>query len=542
MSTRGKESRLAWARIPKTASDMKAAPISRSPLSGAVLTLQSGSIAVATALIVSFLVVGLGRLFYPYELEWMEGGSVDHVRWLLAGHPLYVRPTLAFIPYIYTPVYYYLASVLCWFVGVGFWPLRAISIGATLLTLVVLYQLLRHEIRSRYAAYLGVAFYAGTFPLTGYWLDLARVDSLEILFLALAIYSVRRQDSTRAAVVAGLSVSLAALTKQPGIAAVLPIGLYLAVCSRRRLAVFLLTVGLGLGGGFLALDRLNHGWLRYYTITLPSSHEAKASAVLEFWSDDVVRLLPLGIALGLAGWLARRQDKPRRSNLSFYGLVLLVLLVTSYSSRIHAGGEKNVIMPAFLGAALGFAIVTHFFRSRKVWPHLFALLQLSLLLYLPWKQLPSPSDRLAGDTFSALLGRLDGEVYLMDHGYYPARAGKRTFAQGMAVVDVLRADQGPAGQALAAEMTAAVGARRFAAIIVGTTVPQPGALDDSAWNDGIQLPWMPAGFLSGIEVRYAPAMHLFHDSYDFAPIVGWRRRPAVVYLPRVQRGRPSPQP
>ena len=32
-----------------------------------------------------FLGTALSRLGYPYELEWMEGGAVDHVRRVIAG-------------------------------------------------------------------------------------------------------------------------------------------------------------------------------------------------------------------------------------------------------------------------------------------------------------------------------------------------------------------------------------------------------------------------------------------------------------------------
>ena len=36
------------------------------------------------------------RVRYPFELEWLEGTSIDHVRTILAGKPLYARPSLDF--------------------------------------------------------------------------------------------------------------------------------------------------------------------------------------------------------------------------------------------------------------------------------------------------------------------------------------------------------------------------------------------------------------------------------------------------------------
>jgi hypothetical protein len=53
--------------------------------------------------LVTFTSVALRRLPYPYELEWMEGGIVTHVRVVLAGEPLYSAPSLDFTPFIYAP-------------------------------------------------------------------------------------------------------------------------------------------------------------------------------------------------------------------------------------------------------------------------------------------------------------------------------------------------------------------------------------------------------------------------------------------------------
>ena len=38
-----------------------------------------------------YVVVALLRLRYPYELEWIEGGMVNHVAQLRSGQPLYGR-------------------------------------------------------------------------------------------------------------------------------------------------------------------------------------------------------------------------------------------------------------------------------------------------------------------------------------------------------------------------------------------------------------------------------------------------------------------
>src|SRR5690242_13004900 len=74
------------------------------------------------------------RISFPYELHWMEGGSVDHVRRILAGEPLYVPPSIDFVPYTYTPWYFYLSAFVSRIIGIGFIPLRLVSIVACILT------------------------------------------------------------------------------------------------------------------------------------------------------------------------------------------------------------------------------------------------------------------------------------------------------------------------------------------------------------------------------------------------------------------------
>ena len=43
------------------------------------------------------------RLPHLFEIEWMEGSMVDHVRRVIDGQPLYVAPSLDFVPFIYPP-------------------------------------------------------------------------------------------------------------------------------------------------------------------------------------------------------------------------------------------------------------------------------------------------------------------------------------------------------------------------------------------------------------------------------------------------------
>jgi hypothetical protein len=78
----------------------------------------------------SYLVVALARVAYPYDLEWMEGGVLEHVARVLHGQPLYVPPSLEFTPYIYAPLYYYVGALFAKLFGLRLLALRMVSILA----------------------------------------------------------------------------------------------------------------------------------------------------------------------------------------------------------------------------------------------------------------------------------------------------------------------------------------------------------------------------------------------------------------------------
>src|SRR5690606_7908479 len=70
--------------------------------------------------IVAFVGIAASRIGYPFDLEWMESGVIDHVRVVLSGEPLYREPSLEFTPYIYTPGYYYASALVSSVAGVGY--------------------------------------------------------------------------------------------------------------------------------------------------------------------------------------------------------------------------------------------------------------------------------------------------------------------------------------------------------------------------------------------------------------------------------------
>src|SRR5829696_279318 len=103
------------------------------------LIARAGVVAAAVAFVLLYLTLALIRLRYPFELEWMEGAMVDQVQRVVEGRPMYVAPTLDFVPFLYPPVYFWASAAVAMVTGVGFVALRLVSLVASLTVLVLIY-------------------------------------------------------------------------------------------------------------------------------------------------------------------------------------------------------------------------------------------------------------------------------------------------------------------------------------------------------------------------------------------------------------------
>src|SRR5215831_5931129 len=67
------------------------------------------------------------RVAYPYDLEWMEGGMLNHALRLADGRGIYVPPSVHFVPYLYTPLYPAVLAALGHIAGLSYALGRAVS-------------------------------------------------------------------------------------------------------------------------------------------------------------------------------------------------------------------------------------------------------------------------------------------------------------------------------------------------------------------------------------------------------------------------------
>jgi 4-amino-4-deoxy-L-arabinose transferase-like glycosyltransferase len=465
----------------------------------------------ALVFLARFLRIAWLRIAFPYDLEWLEGVSVDHLDRLTAGLPLYTEPSLDWVPFSYPPVYYLAALPFVALTGVGYLPLRIVSVLASLATMSVLALLAYRETRSRTAAVAAAGLFAATYRLGGAWFDVARVDALFLFFSLAALALIALGTSLRSAAVAGLALALAALTKQTAMG--LAPALFLAALPNPRRALVLTAACAAVW--FPAVAILHHtsgGWFTYYAFHLPSKHYEYHCAP-HFWNADVLNPLPIASALALltaVGTLVTRRVN------AFVRLVVpcLALIASAWISRRHCGGYDNVLMPLHAALALLSALaVGYSLSSTRPWiPGVLLLAvpaQLVLLNYSDDAQIPTARDRAAYDDLVVRVRSTPGDVWVFQHPRVAHDAGKNTFAHWMAICDVLRDPDVKARARMGRAINDALDTKRFAAIIT----------DDH---------YFPAL----IGRRYIDD-HPFFESPDVLwPRTGMPTRPSVYWSPR----------
>lgn len=484
----------------------------QSTFSAVVLT---AGVALSLAFLAQFVVLAALRARYPFELEWMEGSMADHVQRVLDGRRLYVPPTLEFAPYLYTPLFYYVSAAVALVTGPGLFPLRLVSIAATLVVFGLLHAFVRRGTSSHALGIVAMGLFAATYRLGGAWFDLARVDSLFLALLLGAFYVLHGGPGVVRALVAGLLLVLAFQTKQVALTMCLPVLAWAVLREWRTGLVAAATTLGGIAASVTVLNALHDGWYVFYCFTVPSRHAMERQFLVRFWTYDLWTFVwPMTAAS--AWWLARLVGRERPgSDAMFHAAATVGIVAGAWMGRLHSGGWENVVIPAYALLTILFAFGMRDLLVAAWRPALagaalagaLVVVQFRLLAYDARAQLPSQDDLRAGQALVDFLERTPGEVWLFDHGYLPSLAGRDPHAPAAALWDVLRADTGGVGDALRHEIDTAVRDGRFAAIIIDSHREFPGDLWTRYWEEG----------------------SLFQTSEGFWPVTGFRKRPEFVF-------------
>lgn len=486
-------------------------------------------LAVAALYVAVYLVLVFFRIQYPFELEWMEGGSLHQVTRILAGQKIYVSPSMEFVPFIYTPLYFYASALMAKIVGDGFIPLRLVSFIASLGCFLVIFLIVKKETKSSFFAFLAACLFSAAFKISGAFFDIARVDSLFLFFLLASLYLIKFKDSPESYVLAGVLVSLSFLTKQTALFLAAPIMLYCILANWRRSLFFIGTVCIIAAASTFILDYIHNGWFSYFVFKLPARHSINPRMFARFWIADLINPLPIALAASVF-YIYLQFVKSNKKNLLFYSVITVGVLGLSFMARMNTGGYPNALLPAYAVIAILFGLAAHaaFQLPRpesdskrvlvEISVYLICIVQFCLLFYNPFKQVPTPNDLEAGKKLVSTIQQIKGDALVPCHAYLPVLAGKNWHVDESAfaeLVGIFGGGQTEQSERLMNELRQSIKEKRFDVIIINAPA--------DSWIMQLR---------KEVEKHYALKRLVFDNKTVFWPVTGRRIRPEYIFVPR----------
>lgn len=423
--------------------------------------------------IAAFVGVALLSLHYPFQLEWMEGQTIDIMQRLNNGLPFYAKPSLEYVSFIYTPLYYYVAAFLAKLTVVDFFPARLLSILSTLGTMALLYGWVCKEGGRKRDGLIAAGLFAGTYTLSGRWFDVSRIDNFWV-FLTIAALFLLYHYRSKISVVAASGLFIAAFfTKQSALFIIVPALLGMFLIDGRRTLCCGVMAAAGIGIGCAWLEWASEGWFSFYVFSVPAGHGMEKRMIVDFWTKDLARQMGLlCVLIAPALWQIACTD---RKKAGFYIALLIGFISCSYISRLHWGGWLNVLIPLHVVLALMAGLSLRYWQQRPQayvqWlcaALLFA--HMLRLFYNPVLLVPTHESAEKGQRFLQQISQVDGDIFMSEIQFVQTRVGKKSYTFGMAGYDVLRAELGDKNnikEALRSELLESLQNHRFAAVISG---------------------------------------------------------------------------
>lgn len=394
--------------------------------------------AVAT---VGFFYAASQRVFYPHELEWMEGALADHAARVADGLPLYCEPQAEHVPFLYAPLLFWLGGLGMKFGIDGILALRLIAAAFSIGSAMLIGHWVRKETGKLVPGLVATGLFFAGYGWLAWWYDLARNDSLFVFLCLAATYQLRHGGKNNW-LWAGLLAAIALLAKQSTLMWLPAVGVGALFWNWRTAVRFGAVSVAAMGASIGLLHVFTDGWSTLYLFEMPQHHGWVGEKKLGFWTQDMVPILPL-VALGLAGFVTGVRSTT--TSWTFLAAFGSGGIACSWMSRMHVGGFDNVLMYGFAAACvLGPIAATHTQKVMRIGGPAILLVTFAWLGYEAWQRNPSATlfpptaHQEAHEELRNLVAKQDGPVWIPAHGHIAYRAGKGTGAHGQAIFDILQ--------------------------------------------------------------------------------------------------------
>lgn len=478
----------------------------------------------AGAQLVHLLLIVFGRLLYPIDIEWMEGGVLTMASRMQHGLPVYAAPEVGYVPFPYPFFYPLVLAGLGSVFGLDYALGRIVSVCSWSIATVLLSREAARSV-DRWAAgfalgLLTAGLVASGFPVVDGWYDLVRVDSLAMLLIVVPAVLVTAPDLTRRRMWgSAVCLALSACTKQTVAPFVVAVVAYALWRHKRRGAWH---AGLALGCFALLFggaELLSQGQYSFYTLTIMAEHRLDPPRItlglkmLLAWAPYAPLLL---VATGWMAW--KRTVEPRTllfGALSLLGWLFGALGMAKDGAHVNSLMPAVMFTPAWLTMAMGGWLSRgpgrEAFRNKSCPVLLIACGALCAWLWYPAAPQELPRGHWAhARAVDDYVRSLEGRVQATTIPFVAARAGKGFDQLHLQSLGDLKWAKLPYLE-------------RYSNFLNRTG---PDYVIASGRETGVEL----------LYERYALLDELEPEKYGVTTIVGWQDRPRWLL------GRPGPTP
>jgi 4-amino-4-deoxy-L-arabinose transferase-like glycosyltransferase len=487
-------------------------------------------VAAAVFSVVGFLVAAYFRVTFAYPMWVMETPTMQAIRRISQGAPLYAPPSLDYVAPIYAPLYFFVSALLAKATGLDLTAPRLVSVAASLGSAALVGYLVWSETRRALISLLAAGLFVSATALSSLSLDLARVDPLCVCFLlaAIAIARAASRNVSRGIWLqlgSGALTGLAILTKQTAVAMVVPLAL-IPVLDRRPWHILAYLGGVlsvvGIGAAWLYLAYGN--WAAFFLLLLPRRHTLTVAQLGVFWTQKLLPGATIPLLLAPVFFISRglRGDA---SAVRFWALVAAGMLGMGWVATLNQWSDENVLLPAFAVLAvltgLGFHELLGWIgtgsrpaQAFRVYAFILLAAEFAIVGYNPRQSAPLRSDVWGADRLVSTVADLPGTVFAPDFPEYAYQAGKGDDALGLSVLELTGGYGGkplPEGSQWIAAYRAALDQRQYDALLFDPDSVEAFLTDEavsSGYVDSGPL-FKPNDVFWSWESRYAPKVHVW---------------------------------
>ena len=371
------------------------------------------------------------RVFYPFELNWLEGEMFLNSLRVLEGKAIYQEPSSEFITEIYPPFFYWIGSFSLFIFGKNMLALRLISLCSVVLLIYLIHKISIHEKKGVATSLTGISIFLAFYQVSGTWYDVARVDMLFLAITSWGLYFLSFHKNIWKLLLGTIILIFASFTKQSGVFYVFAAFLYFFLKDRKKSIFFI--------GTFFSIfilivyiyNLLTNGWFLVYTFNNPRHIPISDS----FISDIIKDILPVLPILSFVSWDILHRVFKRREYPDIWDFSFLISILSFIFIRCRTGSYLNDHIPLTYFASIIFGLKIfnkdgYFLKNKfhlKTISRAILIIQMIILLYNPLKYTPSQSSIDFGKTFIKKIGETKGEVFIPYHQFYAYLAGKKTY-------------------------------------------------------------------------------------------------------------------